>query len=61
MDSNGRSLEQIYGPLSEGSDLTLLCLSKGGKLNCVMFKRRQLEYEPQWPGPPIGRPMAPSA
>lgn len=31
MDSNGRPLEQIYGPLSEGSDLTLLCLSKGGK------------------------------
>lgn len=35
MDTNGRSLEQIYGPLSEGSDLTLLCLSKGGKFHSV--------------------------
>lgn len=34
VDSNGRSLEQIYGPLSESSDLTLLCLAKGGELLC---------------------------
>lgn len=37
MDSSGRSLEeQIYGPLSESSDLTLVCLAKGGKFQSLL-------------------------
>lgn len=45
MDSSGRSLEQIYGPLSEDSDLTLLCLSKGGKFK---FSPHSLWIELNW-------------
>lgn len=29
--SGQRSSKQLYGPLSEGSDLTLICLARGGK------------------------------
>lgn len=35
MDLKGRSLEQIYGPLSESSNLTLVCISKGGKFESI--------------------------
>lgn len=61
MDPSGRSLEDIYGPLNEGAELTLLCLAKGGELKLCRATRALNRFAGARAASQSGRPVARAA